>query len=282
MIVYLNGKYIPVEEARISPFDRGFMFADGLYEVIMIYNNKLFLLNEHFERLQRNLKSFYFNYDVENLKEICNKILELNEDKKDVYIYIQITRGVSFPRKHIYKDVTEPTVFVTLMKYKKLYNPADKSLITVFLFNDYRWGRCDVKAISLQPAVLGKQLSVNRGGAEAFWHRDGILLEGMHSNLFMVKNKILITPISDKRILTGITRNLVLKIAAKKGIEIQERDIRKEEIFLADEVFITSTTNEITPVGYVEGKIINGGEIGEITKTLINGYREEVNEFINK
>lgn len=280
MIVYLNGKFLPIEEAHISPFDRGFLFADGVYEVIMIYNKKLFLFDEHLTRLKSNLKTIYINSDFTNeLKDICNKILELNNIEENVYLYIQTTRGVSFPRKHVYNDVTEPTVFISLMKFKKLYNPEDKSLITVFILNDYRWGRSDIKSISLQPAVLGKQLSHNRGGAEAIWHRDGFLLEGMHSNLFMVKNNTLITPINDKRILTGITRNLVLTISESKGIKTEIRDIKKEEIFVSDEVFLTSTTNEITPVGYVEGKIINNGEIGPITKTLMNGYKEKIKEF---
>lgn len=265
MITYFNGKYLPLEDVRVSPFDRGFQFADGVYEALITYNGKLFLYNEHIERLKRSLKEINLAYNgINGLEDIIYELIKKN-NIKEASVYLQITRGASYPRRHIFPgpDV-QPTVFVTASEV----NSSDSTQISgakVILENDYRWDRCDIKSLMLLPAAMAQQKAHSNGAYEAIWVRDGLLKEGSHTNFFIVRDGAVFTPPLSNTILPGITRQYILNLCRTNNLEVYEEEISASGLDDFDEFFVTGTTTEIKPVVQIEDVKVGDGKPGKTT-----------------
>lgn len=273
-MIYLNGQFMPIEEACIPVLDRGFIFGDGVYEVIPAYSRKPFRLPKHLNRLQHSLdgirlKNPFSNDDWKNLLE---QVIARNEGE-DQYLYLHITRGVA-KRDHAFPANVPPTIFI--MSNPLLPPPAallasGASAITAI---DNRWIRCDVKAISLLPNVLLRQMAVDVDAIETILIRDGFLTEGAASNIFVVKDKVLLAPPKSHLMLPGITYDVVLELVDAHQIAHEIREISETEIRTADEILLTSSTKEIMPITCLDGKPVGHGKPGELFTQLHALYQQ--------
>ncbi|HVO73437.1 MAG TPA: aminotransferase class IV [Ignavibacteriaceae bacterium] len=278
MIAYLNRKYIPEEEIRISPFDRGFLFGDGVYEVVRSYNGKFFMMKDHLKRLERNLKEVRIDFKgIHGIENISYELIKKNpvESKSDCSLYVQITRGISLPRKHTFPVDNNPTVFISLSVIKSGKDETEKG-VKVLLWEDFRWSRCDIKTVGLLPGVLASQNAVEHGASETVWYRNNLICEGSHTNFFAVKNRTVITPPLSKFILPGITRKAVLSICRKINIPVREEEILKDKLEEYDEFFLTGTLTEIKPVIQIDKMKVGGGIKGPITKLIQEEFKKAV------
>ncbi|MBI5919658.1 MAG: D-amino acid aminotransferase [Nitrosomonadales bacterium] len=281
MTVYLNGRFIPIEEALIPVLDRGFIFGDGVYEVLPVYSRNVFRLAEHLQRLQHSLDAIRLPnpYRDEQWAEIVSELVARNEGE-DQYLYLHITRGVA-KRDHAF-PVPPVAATVFLMSSPLLHPPAESLATGVSAISavDNRWLRCDIKAISLLPNVLLRQMAADAGCAETIMLRENAFLtEGSASNIFIVKNGTLLAPPKDHLMLPGITYDVVLEIAAANGIPSEIRRISAAEIFAADEILMTSSTREILAITQVDGQIIGNGKPGAMFTqlyALYQTYKREV------
>lgn len=284
MNIYLNGSFMPLEEARIPVLDRGFIFGDGVYEVIPVYSRRPFRLAEHLKRLQHSLDGIKLkNPHSENeWTDILNELIRQSKHE-DQYLYLHITRGVA-DRDHVFPDPpVPPTVFA-------LSNPLITSSaeqlqqgINCITLADNRWLRCDIKSISLLPGVLLRQAAVETGCDEAILIRDdAFLTEGTSSNVFVVKNGILLAPPKDNLMLPGITYDVILELAATNNIPYEVRRITKEEVFDADELLLTSSTREVQAVTTLDGKPVGNGKPGTIFARLHPLYQTFKREVMRK
>ena len=279
-MVFINNRIIPVEEAAISPFDRGFLFADGVYESIRTYNKKLFRYKDHIERLNRSLKETQIEFkELSSFENIIYELIKKNEIANDALVYLQITRGSVYPRTHSFpNENTSPTIFISVKEFKGNIEEQIKG-IKVILQEDVRWLRCDIKSTSLLPVVLANQKATDENAAEAILVRDGLITEGTHTNFFAVKDETVFTAPCSKLILGGITRKVVLEFCNKFKIDYREEFINKDDLKNFDEFFITSTTKEITPVVEIDYWKINDGEPGKITKSLQSLFKKTTEDY---
>ncbi len=272
-IVYLNGSYIPKREACISADDRGFYFADGIYEVIKYYKGKSFCFNDHIIRLKRSLNEVKINIDnIEIIEEIANKLIIINKlENEYAGIYIQITRGVH-PRMHAFPEKSvRPTLYINAYPFRSFDNNL-KNGIKVIMRNDIRWHRCDIKSIGLLPNVLMFQEAIENDAQECFFVRDKYFTESTHSNIFAVREGVVYTHPDSNLILPGITKKIVLQICHESGITVNESAICAEEYKYYDEFFITGTGNEVMPVIQIEDTIIGSGKPGRVTRHIQNEF----------
>lgn len=281
MTIYLNGQFMPVEEARISVLDRGFIFGDGVYEVIPAYTRKAFRLPEHLRRLQHSLDGIQLAnpHSDSEWTRIIEQLIALHTSD-DQYLYLHITRGAA-ERDHAFPNPpVAPTVFVMS---KPLKTPAPALLesgIACITAPDNRWLRCDIKAISLLPNVLLRQLAITAGCAETILIRDdAFMTEGAASNIFVVKNGTLLAPPKDHLMLPGITYDVILEIAAANHIPHEVRRISKAEVFAADELLLTSSTKEVLPITRLDGQPVGNGKPGAMfarMHTLYQNFKRDV------
>ncbi len=276
MTIYLNGHYMPIEEAKISVLDRGFIFGDGVYEVIPVYSRKVFRLESHLQRLQHSLDGIKLanpHSDAE-WTSIINELIARNAEQ-DQYLYLHITRGVA-KRDHAFPNPpVKPTVFV--MSNPLLTPPAAllQSGVGAVSAADNRWLRCDIKAIALLPNVLLRQMAVDAGCAETILIRDNsFMTEGAASNIFVVKNGKLLAPHKDNLMLPGITYDVVLEIAAANNIPHEVRRIAAAEVFDADELLLTSSTKEVLAITTLDGKPVGTGKPGAMFAKLHKLYQD--------
>lgn len=273
-IVYLNGEFISLAEAHVSVDDRGFNFADGVYEVIHVYKGRPFKMEEHFIRLQQSAQGLEINLpDYNLLMELAMELLEKNEVGPAATIYIQLTRGTQL-RSHLYLDDLEPNVVMFARDCKPKPQEYFTDGVKVILVPDERWPRCYIKSISLLPNILYKKVANRAGAFEAIQVRDGFITEGTSSNVFIVKEGKIITPPASNYILNGITRQVILQEALKLGYTVLEKSISQAEFLDADEVFLTGTTTEVMPVVEVDKQIIGDGKPGPIAQALYQYYQE--------
>jgi len=269
MIVYFNEEFIPKEKVIISPDDRGFLFADGAYEVIRSYNGKLFKLDEHLKRMARSLRELRIKYsEIYKLKKVAEKLIRINNfEEEQALIYIQITRGKA-SRTHTFPDEkTIPTVYVTASAFH--YDPQKLvDGIKIILVPEMRWGRCDIKSVALLPNVLARQQAKDNGADEAVFVRDGVITEGTHTNFCAVFEGKLFTHPVNNHILAGITRKVVLDLCSEMNISVEESPIPEQKLKEADELMIVGTTVEIMPVVKVDDLKIGNGKPGQITLEL--------------
>jgi len=276
MAIYLNGQYMPVEDAKISVLDRGFIFGDGVYEVIPVYSRKAFRLEEHLQRLQHSLDGIRLANPHSNAEwsGIINELVARNA-VEDQYLYLHITRGVA-KRDHAFPNPpVQPTIF--MMSNPLLTPPAEllHSGVACVSAPDNRWLRCDIKAIALLPNVLLRQLAIDAGCAETILIRDNdFMTEGAASNIFVVKNGKLLAPPKDNLMLPGITYDVILEIAAANGIPHEVRKIAAAEVFAADELLLTSSTKEVLPITRLDGKPVGTGEPGAMFAKLHPLYQD--------
>ena len=263
-IVYLNGKFLPIEQAFVPVLDRGFIFGDGIYEVIPVYSHRPFRLNEHLMRLQHSLDSVRIDnpYGNEEWSRLIRELIARNEPE-DQYVYLHITRGVA-KRDHAFPKDTAPTVF--MMSNPLVIAPRElfESGVAAVSAVDNRWDRCDIKAISLLPNVLLRQLAIDAGAMETVMFRDDILTEGSASNIFAVKNGIILAPPKDNHMLPGITYDLVLELAAANGISVEIGKFDRTCICQADELWLTSSTKEVLAITILDGHTIGNGKPGPV------------------
>ncbi|WP_340122897.1 D-amino acid aminotransferase [Methylobacter svalbardensis] len=263
--VYLNGQYLPLDEAKISVMDRGFLFGDGIYEVIPAYSGLLFHFSEHMERLENSLSSIRLvnPHDREQWLEILTPLLDKNLDQ---YIYLQITRGVASKRDHAFPENVTPTVFAMCSNIVPFEN-LDSGVKAISV-DDSRWELCNVKATTLLANILLRQQAVEKGCAEAILVKDGYVTEGTASNIFAVIDGILITPPQGCEILPGITRDVILEIARQNNISYSEDIISLDALKTASEIWLTSSTREIVPVVQLDNETIANGKPGPIWQTM--------------
>ena len=286
MTIYLNGEYMPIAEAKISVLDRGFIFGDGVYEVIPVYSRKAFRLAEHLRRLQYSLDGIRLPnpHSESEWTNIINKLIARNE-AQDQYLYLHITRGVA-KRDHAFPNPpVKPTVY--MMSNPLSTPPAGllQSGVSAVTAQDNRWLRCDIKAISLLPNVLLRQMAVDAGCTETILIRagsnsehlvmsDGFMTEGAASNIFVVKNGKLFAPPKDNLMLPGITYDVILEIAAANNIPHEVRKIGVAEVFAADELLLTSSTKEVLAITQLDGKAVGTGKPGAMFAQLHALYQE--------
>lgn len=277
-IVYLNGNYLPLGQACISPLDRGFMFGDGVYEIIGMYRGKLVSSREHLLRLQQSLKAIKLplKVGIKHWEDIFYELIKRNRaENKNKYIYLQVTRGVDKKRTHIFpKGRVRPTVFVMLGDaHAASYSELSKGYSAI-IRNDIRWSYCHVKSIALLANVLASQEAESHGATETIFIHNNYAIEGSNSNLFVVKNKVLMTPPKSRRLLGGITREIILKLARQLKISCKVRNITKQELFDADEVWVSSAARDIMPIIKLDNKLVNKGKVGPIWKQIQQAYQK--------
>ncbi|MGZ4980149.1 MAG: D-amino acid aminotransferase [Methylobacter sp.] len=276
--VYLNGQYLPLCDAKISVMDRGFLFGDGIYEVIPSYSGKLFHFQDHMERLENSLASIRLTnpHDRTQWLEILTPLLDKNLDQS---IYLQITRGVASKRDHAFPENVTPTVFAMCSNIVPL--ESLNSGVKAISVDDSRWELCNVKATTLLANILLRQQAVEQGCAEAILVKDGYVTEGAASNIFAVIDGILITPPMGPEILPGITRNVILELAEQNNIPCSEDIISLDALKTASEIWLTSSTREIVPVVQLDDETIANGKPGPIWHTmnqLFQAYKQSCHE----
>lgn len=276
MIVYFNGRFLPKDEVRISPEDRGFMFADGIYEVIRAYDGRLFRADEHLARMNRSLEGLRMDVPTrEDFKAIAGELIRRNNlEKGDARFYLQVTRGEAERAHSFPAEGTYPTVYASVAPLPPNDDKLEKG-VKVILVPDVRWTRCDIKTVSLLPNVLASQQAKENNAEEAVFVKNGVITEGAHTNFFAVFGGRVATHPSTHEILSGITRGVVLELCKKLSIPCEERPVAQEELKKADEIFIASTTSEVMPVVQVDDWTVAGGKPGEITVILQKAFRDE-------
>lgn len=276
-IIYLNGEFLQSDEAVVSVMDRGFLFGDGVYEVIPVYGSRLFRLDEHLQRLENSLAAVRIRVDLSRdlWRELLSTLVQKNGGG-NLSVYLQITRGVMPERDHGFPKDIAPTIFAMTSPIKpaQTENVEKAGGITAVTVEDTRWRRCDIKSIQLLPNILLRQEAVDRGAQEAILVRDGLALEGAASNLFAVIQGQLVTPPKGPEILGGITRDLILELAKEHGIAFRESDITVGQLVDAEEIWITSSTREIVPVVELDGEPVGLGAPGAVWKRMAAVYQD--------
>ena len=272
--VYLNGEFMPLEDAKVPVLDRGFIFGDGVYEVIPVYSKRPFRLEEHLVRFRRSHDAIRLQYpmtDAEWTRLVSDLVARNAGD--DQSIYIQVTRGVA-KRDHAFPKDTKPTVFAMS---NPLVTPARDVVdggIHAITTIDYRWLKCDVKSTSLLGNCLLRQVAADAGALEVVMFRDGFLTEGSSSNVFVVKNGVILAPPKNNLVLPGITYDVVLELAQAHGLAHEVRPITQAEVLSADEIWVTSSTKEVLAVTTLDERAVGGGKPGEVFNRMHQLYQE--------
>jgi len=276
MLVFLNGRYIDSAEASVSIDDRGFLFADGLYEVIRVYGGRLFLAEPHLQRLRRGLAAVRMDERAaDGIPGIAEKLIADNGlGDKDATVYIQITRGAA-PRRHAFPEPgTPPTLYVATRAFPRPSADNFAAGVSTVSVPDTRWGRCDIKSVGLLPNVLANQQAREAGAFEAIFVRDGVLIEGSHSNLMGFVNNEVVTYPECNYILGGITRRLVLDLARDAGLAVREGPIFADRLDEIDELFLTGTTTEVMPITRLDGRPVADGRPGDVAQRLQQAFTD--------
>lgn len=272
--VYLNGEFMPLEKARIPVLDRGFIFGDGVYEVIPAYSRHPFRLPEHLRRLQNSLDAIRLANPMTDAEwtRLIHDLIARNAGE-DQSVYLQVTRGVA-KRDHVFPEDARPTVFVMS---GPLATPAKDLIdngVPCITATDYRWLKCNVKSVSLLANCLLRQSAADAGAVEVVLFRDGYLTEASASNVFVVRNGKLLAPPKNHLVLPGITYDVVLELAAAQGIPVEVRDIPEQEVRSADELWVTSSTKEVLAVATLDGRPVGSGRPGAVFKVIHQAYQE--------
>jgi D-alanine transaminase len=281
-IAYVNGEFLPLDQARVSVLDRGFIFGDGVYEVVPVYSRRPFRLTEHLQRLQRSLDAVRLGNPMTDA-EWTRLVQELvaRHPGEDQAIYLQVTRGVA-KRDHAFPKEGKPTVF---MMSNPLVTPSRDQIengVPCITAADYRWQRCDVKSVSLLANCLLRQLAAEAGAVEVVLLRDGFLSEASASNVLVVRSGRLLGPPKNHLILPGITYDVVLELAAAKGIPIELRAIPEQEVRSADELWVTSSSKEVLAVATLDGKPVGNGRPGPLFRTVHQAFQDFKREIMRR
>ena len=273
-MVFLNGKVLPIEEAKVSVLDRGFIFGDGVYELVPVYSRVAFRLEEHLARLERSLRETRIRnpYSRREWRDIIYRLVDA-QPFEDQGVYFQVTRGVA-RRDHAFPKDAEPTVF---MMSNPLVTPPSEAVqngVAAVTAQDYRWRRCDIKSISLIGNCLLRQLSAEVGAAETILLREGRLTEASASNVFVVKRGMILSPPKTDLILPGITYDVVLELARANGVPFELRDVAEAELRSADEIWLTSSSKEVLAVVSLDAAPVGAGRPGPLFARMYPLYQE--------
>ncbi|MGE4448620.1 MAG: D-amino acid aminotransferase [Azospira sp.] len=284
MLAYLNGNYLPLDEARISPMDRGFLFGDGAYEVIPVYSRRPFRLQQHLERLERTLAALQLANPLskEQWAEVVQRLVD-DHGSEDQGVYLQVTRGAAPVRDQAFpRPAVAPTVFAYA---DRLPTPSAELLATggtALTAEDFRWLRCDLKTVSLVANVLLRQLSAAAGCTETILLRDGLVMEGSASNVLVVQDGVILAPPKSNLILPGVTYDVVLELAAANGIPTQVRPVAEAELRGADEVWVTSSTKEVLPITRIDDAPVADGRPGPLAARMNALYQDFKNQVMRR
>lgn len=278
-IVYLNGDYTRLADAKVSVLDRGFIFGDGIYDVVPAYKGQAFRMDEHLGRLERSLKLIglevdYTRQDWENL--VLDMLARVSQGQ-DCMVYLHVTRGAA-KRDHAFPANATPTVFCMVTPFERPSVAREKGL-TAISIPDVRWLMCHIKSISLLGNVLARQQAVDAGVDEVIQFRDGYMTEGSSTNIWVVKDGVLLAPPRDNLILEGIRYRLLEELAAKAGIPFEARPISEAEVEAADELLLTSATKEVLPILQYNGKPVGTGQLGPVYQALRAGYDQILDQL---
>ena len=275
-LVYLNGEFKPIEEASISVLDRGFTFGDGVYEVIPIFNRKIFRFSEHIMRLENSLREIYMSNPLKEneWRDIFNKLIDSLEQANQS-IYLQITRGVS-RRDHDISIADKPTVFAMS---RPLETNNFSSGIKAITHEDIRWQLCNIKATTLLPSILLRHKAKEQEARETILIRDKYVTEGAASNVFVCTDDKILTPARTSHVLSGITRDLIVEILMHNDLPIVEGSISESKLLSAGEIWVTSSTWEIVPVVELDDKLVGNGKPGPLWKQANKLYQGFKNDY---
>ena len=274
---YFNGKLLPKDDIKISPDDRGFLFADGIYEVVRWYEGFFYDISSHTTRLKRSLRELRINWpDSDNFPSVASDLIKLNKlENQPAMVYLQVTRGVA-RRSHSFPvpEIT-PTVYAYAWGFIP-DNQLKETGIKVMLKEDIRWSRCDIKSVALLANTLSFQEACENGLKECIFVRNGLITEGSHSNIFFVIEGTLVTHPETNHVLAGITRKNILRIAQESGINIREEAVQENRIRFIQEAFISNTSAEVTPVTELGGNTIGEGVPGPVTRIIREKFDAEI------
>jgi D-alanine transaminase len=276
-IAYFNGTFLPKENIRISPDDRGFLFGDGIYEVMKWYGSFFFDPQSHHARLKRSLREVHINWpEADNLKSIARELIRINKlEEKQALVYLQVTRGEA-PRNHSFPDPeVQPTAYAFARETGQPSTEVRPG-VGVILRKDIRWSRCDIKSVSLLANTLSFQEAHERGMKECIFVREGMITEGARSNIFIVSDNSLYTHPESEYILSGITRKNILRYAKESGIDVKELPFPEKNLGMIQEAFISNTSAEVTPVTFFEAMKVGNGMPGEVTLLIHKKFRDEL------
>ena len=275
-LAWVNGRFLPLEQAVVSVEDRGYQFGDGVYEVIRTYRGQPFQLDAHWARLERSAKAIGLGLPFRRA-EWQRLVAEGlgRAGHPETKIYLQVTRGVA-ARDHVFPTGTPPTVVMTFRPMQPLSAALSEAGVGAITLEDERWGRCDIKSVNLLPNLLARQRAKEAGAFEAILLRDGVVTEGSVSNVAAVTGGRLVTAPEGPRILSGVTRAVILELARKDGIPVEERFVTADELRRADEVFLCGTTVEVLPVVQLDEAMVGIGRPGPVTGRLRLRFKEAV------
>lgn len=271
--VYLNGEWLPLGEARVPVLDRGFMLGDGVYELIPVYLRKPFRLDEHLRRLQASLDGIRLANPLSDAqwREVIETVVAGHE-ADDQSVYLQVTRGAA-PRDHAFPANAQPTVLVMSSPLSRPDPVQYEHGVCAVSTEDIRWHRCDLKTLNLLPNVLARQKAVDAGCVECVMFRDGVLSEGAASNIFAVRDGLILAPVKDHRVLPGVTYDVVLELARANGLACAVRDIAEAEVRSADELWLTSSSREVQAIVELDGRPVGGGKPGPVYRRMYALYQ---------
>lgn len=270
---YLNGQFLPLEQAQVPALDRGFLFGDGVYEVIPVYGRRPFRLDRHLARLQNSCDGIRLvnPHTATEWQTLVGELIS-RQDFADQNLYLHVTRGVA-RRDHAFPAKAPSTIF---MMSNPLVTPTPEQFeagVSAVTTADNRWLRCDIKSIALLANVLLRQVAVDAGATEAVLLRDGVLTEGAASNILVVRGGVILAPRRDHLLLPGITYDTVIELARAHGMPIEVRDISEAELRSADELWMTSSTKEILPITRLDGAVVGSGRAGPVARTMLAHYQ---------
>jgi len=281
-IVYLNGEYLPMSESSISTQDRGFLFGDGVYEVIPVYDRKLFSFQEHLQRLKNSLKATSIANPLSDQAwlDLLNTLVS-KHDWQDQYIYLQVTRGIQMQRDHLPDSNLTPTLYAYTNPLKPVAAHIIEQGISAITLEDIRWLNCDIKAITLLPNIMMKLAAKAQNADDAILvSREGFITEGTASNAFIVKEGTLITPPISNALLPGVTRLVIERIARAHDIPLLEKNITLEDLESADEIWLSSSTKEALPVTRINGQTVGTGKPGAVWLKMRTFYQAHKQAFM--
>jgi D-alanine transaminase len=273
-ICYLNGAYLPLQDARVSPLDRAFLFGDSVYEVLPVFSGRMFRFREHFDRLARSLAEIRLPapHTHEQWVTILEELVRRN-GAVPMYVYVQVTRGMEFGRNHAFPAKVTPCVFAMALPLPGLTDELRAKGLTAITVEDFRWGRCDIKSTSLLANVLMKQQAADAGAQEAIIVRSGDVMEGSSTSIFVIRSGAVATPPNSRRILPGTTRDAALELA--NGVmPVQIRRISVEELRRADEVWLSAATRDVLPVTTIDGSPVGSGKPGPLWQRMNRSFNE--------
>ncbi|MBN9426975.1 MAG: D-amino acid aminotransferase [Burkholderiales bacterium] len=272
--VCLNGEFLPIEEARVPVLDRGFIFGDGIYEVVPVYGGRPFRWAQHLTRLKRSLAAIGIDNPLgdEQWTDLVHQLVA-RHDWANQFVYMQVTRGVA-RRDHAFPQNVTPTVFAMVSELVPPPAAQIENGISVVTLPDERWLHCDIKSTSLLGNVLARQAAVQAGAAECVMFRDGFLTEGSASNIWVVRSGRLFGSPKDNLVLEGIRYGLMAELCERAGVELQLRRVLREEVLAADELLLTSATKEVLPITRIDGRPVGTGKPGPVFAKLHAAYQQ--------